>query len=190
MRLMSRALRQSRETRRRNQGDLASWHEEALPRVPPELLALAETAVSREADSRAALNARLTSTITLAGALLVAAFALSKNAADLHLHGTTHTAFSASFLGAVALLVVAMILSAAGIAPEPRYVENPQLLRYWARHGDLDESLKDRYKLDVALIEQLAAGNSRRGRILRLAQRTVAAAILFAAAGAVTLFVQ
>jgi hypothetical protein len=184
-------LRERRVRRKAIPAELQDWHDAKLKPVEAEVCALVENAVSRELESRSALNTRVTSTMTLAGALLAASFALAKSAADLRVEGSPSWVFSVSFVGTVALLVLAILISAAAIGPEPRHMLSPALMRHWGEVGtSIDEARTDRYKLDVALAEQLATGNQRRSAALRRAQRLIAGALLFAAGGAISVFLQ
>ncbi|MGZ4288092.1 MAG: hypothetical protein ACXVH1_31460 [Solirubrobacteraceae bacterium] len=131
----------------------------------------------------------MVTTISLSGALLAAAFALSKNAADLRIHGAAHIVFSVAFLAAVALLVAAILVSVIAIQPSLRHRLNADLARYWARESvSADEARADAFKLDVALLDQLGAGNERRASRLLAGQYCVVGALLAAAAGAIAIF--
>jgi hypothetical protein len=168
---------------------IAAWQKEDLPDVSATVAELAATAADRELKSRDALNGRLANTITVCGALLAAAFALSKNAADLKIHGAADTAFAIAFAAAVALLVVAILLCVGAIRPEPRHRLSAELARYWSRQEIPDgEARTDVFKLDVALLDQLAAGNTRRAYFLRRAQYFLVGALISAAVGALVIF--
>jgi hypothetical protein len=167
---------------------LASGAEDQL-RVSAEVARLTATATDREHASRDALNGRLAGTITACGALLAAAFALSKDAADLNVGGAPGVLFAVAFVAAVALLVAAILVCLSAFQPEPRHLLNPELVRYWAREAvPDDEARADRFKLDVALLAQLGRGNSRRARRLLVSQRLLVGALLFAGAGALIVF--
>jgi hypothetical protein len=135
----------TRERRRRREETLATvraWQREELAQVPVEVAGLTAVAVARELSSRDALNGRLGSTITVCGALLAAAFALSKNAADLKIHGASYVLVSIAFSAAIVLLVMAMLICVAAIQPDLRHRLNPALARYWARNKVADEEAR------------------------------------------------
>jgi hypothetical protein len=182
----------TRERRRWREETLATaraWQKEELAHVSAEIAGLTSAAVARELSSRDALNGRLASTITVCGALLAAAFALSKNAADLKIHGATYVLFSITFSAAVVLLVMAMLICVAAIQPDLRHRLNPALARYWARNRAADEAARtDGFRLDVALLDQVGAGNTRRASRLLLAQYFLVAALVAAAVGALVIF--
>lgn len=167
----------------------SSLEEESLPPVSAEVAQLTATAVDREIASREALNGRLAGTIAVCGALLAAALALSKNAADLKVDGTPKVLFAVAFTTAVVMLVAAMLLCLTALRPDLRHRLNAEVVRYWARERVPDEEARtDRLQLDVALLDQLSTGNTRRAKRLLSSQRLLVAALICAAAGALIVF--
>ena len=178
---------------RQTPGDVAAreraWMQEPLSEISTAVLELADAAVTEEMETRGALNARVAGTMTFAGALLAAAFALSKNAADLGLDGAAETVFGIIFAGTVALLVAVVLLCVSAVRIDRRHRLNPELLRWWARERVADAGARvDRFKYDVVVLERLNLGNERRARRLTQAQWALGGALLLAAAGALIVF--
>ena len=182
-------LKRQADARHELETTLRRWAEAEVKDVDADLLEIASNAVDRELESRNALNTRLTATITFAGALLAAALTLGRSAGSVDLPCVAYIAFAISFVGAVLLLVASIALSISAIQPEPRNRANPKLLRHYATEGSpTGEVRADTYKLEVSLLEQLGPGNTLRAHRLRLAQRLLAGALTFAAAGSLILF--
>lgn len=181
------------EKRKRDREERAleqqTWADTELHEVNADLLEIAQGAVDRELESRNALNARLTATITFAGALLAAALTLGRSAGTVPLPCGAYVAFAIAFVAAVALLVAAIAISISAIQPELRNRANPDLLRHYAtKRSEMAEVRADTYKLEVSLLDQLGPGNTTRASRLRLGQRLLAGALGLAAAGALILF--
>ena len=150
---------------------------------------LARSAAERQLASREALNGRLTTTITFAGALLAVALTLGQKAGAVHLHHGSRTLFGIGFVVAVLLLTGTIVLAIWALQPERRPRANPSLLKHYGTVlTSPDEVAQDAYRFEVALATRLGAGNSRRAARLLWAQKVLGLALAFAAANALILF--
>lgn len=152
-------------------------------------LALVSAAVDRELHSREALNARLTGTVTFAGALLALALGLGSAAGQEKLSGLWRTAFDLCFALAVAFLFMTVVAGVWAMSPRPRHLIEPELFRHYVLHGrPIEALLGDAYKSEVAVLVQLGDANGDQARSQIGCQRLLAVALAATAAGALILF--
>lgn len=158
------------------------WLETPLERVSDTLRELTRTTVERELASREALNGRLGGTITFAGALLAVALAFGQKAGPSDHHHLRHEVFVVGLIVTVVVLVGALIVAILGLRPEPRHHTSIGVLKHYGTTGSDDQEIqRDTYLFEVALAEQLGAGNTSRAKHLLWAQRITVLALIITA---------
>ena len=158
-------------------------------KVSRPLLAEVVRGVDRELESRRALNAGLQQLIAFSGILLAAAFALGSRVGKADIGCAAQTLLIIFFVGAVVGLLAVLLVALFGLGPQGRTLPNPETFRYYATEATKNSEIRaDLFGVEVDAMEDLAAGNQRRAKCQRLALRALIAPLVFAAAGAITLF--
>lgn len=158
-------------------------------RVSKALLAEAARGVDRELESRRALNAGLQQLIAFTGVLLAAAFALSVRAGQADVDCVAHTLLTVFFVGAISGLLMPLLIALTALGPQKRTLPNPDIFRFYASTRTKDAEMRaDIFEVEIDALEDLYDGNQRRAKRQLLAMRILLAPLVFAAAGAATLF--
>jgi hypothetical protein len=162
---------------------------EPKPKVSRSLLAEAARGVDRELESRRALNSGLQQLIAFTGVLLAVAFALGERVGRADVGCSAKTLLIIFFVGAVVGLLGVLLVALIGLGPQGRTLPNPEVFRFYASEGTKDSEVRaDLFGVEVDAMEDLSTGNQQRAECQRLALKVLFVPLIFAAAGAITLF--
>ena len=140
-------------------------------------------------ESRRALNAGLQQLIAFSGVLLAAAFALGSRIGRANVSCSAQTLLTIFFVGVVVGLLVTLLIALVGLGPQGRTLPNPEVFRFYASEGIDDSEVRaDLFGVEVDAMQDLAGGNQRRAECQGIALKVLVGPLVFAAAGALTLF--